>query len=179
MAVFQQIATEARQSVLEHSGTPVNVPHGVPRRAGAPIQGRPDPNPSTQRGEATWDPESIREQDSEQEREREFQSQIGKMAADGKFAGEASPGPRTGVRGEASGSWDRIRSQSFPKQAQSGSSDENSIFGRPDLDLDSGSRALKELGVPIDDKERSEEQRAFDELLEKERRGVGSNEAWR
>jgi hypothetical protein len=38
---------------------------------------------------------------------------------------------------------------------------------------------LRELGVKRDDQELSEEQRKFDELLEKERRGVGETEAWR
>jgi hypothetical protein len=215
MAVFQQIAMEARQEALERSGVPGNVPSGIPRQPGGAggiggTGGFPAPitNRASGRSDATtWDrdPEAAREQEAEREREREFSSEIGRIEADGRFAGEA-PAPvsvptstSTSTTGAApragDGGWDRIRQQAFsrpaPREDKSTGQEIGGTAGTgPGTGTGAGIRGLelddlrsrgplRELGVKRDDQELSEEQRKFDELLEKERRGVGETEAWR
>jgi hypothetical protein len=208
MAVFQQIAMEARQEALERSGVPRNFPPGIPQqRQPGGTAGFPPPvaNRSAGRGDATtWDrdPEAARELEAEREREREFSSEIGRIEADGRFAGEApapvsvptstSTSASTGAAPRAGdGGWDRIRQQAFSRPAQRGenaagqeggpASGAGTGAGIRGLELDDlrARGPLRELGVKRDDQELSEEQRKFDELLEKERRGVGATEAWR
>lgn len=204
MAVFQKIAMEARQEALERSGVPGNVPSGIPRqRQPGGMAGFPPPvaNRGAGRSDATtWDrdPEAVREQEAEREREREFSSEIGRIEADGRFAGEA-PAPVSVTSSSAStgavsragdGGWDRIRQQAFSRPAprgenvtgqEGGTASGTAGAGIRGLELDDSraSGPLRELGVKRDDQELSEEQRKFDELLEKERRGVGETEAWR
>ena len=165
MEIFAQIAEESKEAIIEA------------RRGGrgaAPLPNPADyakPARARKAEDDVWDAEGSREQQAEADREESLRSRVQRASGSG-----ADGGITDRVKKETGGAWDRIRGERPSAQTtqygQSGSAAIGSALGRDPLagaDLSEASRK--------DD--RSQEQREFDALLEKERQGVSAEETWK
>lgn len=221
MQVFSEIAMEARQRALEHSGIStgsapsqgqgqgIDGAHRAPGQSGIP---RRFPRPAAQPaigGEETWgeDDGSRREREEELAREREYDQDVKMLDRDGRFASDSEytsgsfpsssspsasqPAPKSpqssstvrtgGNVGSGGSTWDRLRQKAFPGQSQT-STDAGSDgmrTGREGTVDTMRSGEMRDTGSLRVDPERSREQREFDEMLERERRGEGETETWK
>jgi hypothetical protein len=144
MRVFGKIAHESRQAII------------------ATRQGLPPPPTSAGKARTSTDPASNEEASLELDRERSFGSTVDQIDADSRMTSssisDASPatGLDGGIRGATKGAWDKIRLGG----GVTGGDDGGSVRG-------SGGT------IKMEDK-RTKEQRDFDEMLERERRGMDS-----
>jgi len=181
MRVFAEVAQDTRRQIIEHRA------HQIEERTGrSPFpngQGLPPTRQQRESGtltEPTWDPEGS-EKAMEAERQREMPEDLGMIKDDASFAttsdrNEKSLGEgRQEIARATKGTWDKIRQSTF------GGSGSDKGVDVPTPNLGSG-RGAAGGGVPArrntGEDSRSQEQREFDEMLEKERQGGVIGDKW-
>lgn len=179
MQVFAQVAQDTRRQIIEHRA------HQIEERTGrSPFpNGLPPTRQQRESGsmtEPTWDPEGS-EKANEAARERDMPSDLGRIQDDSAFASSSSNpsasassdskqadrknAGRQEITRATRGTWDKIRQQTFGKTES-----EAAAVGYDPLTPDAFDGGRKD--------ERSREQREFDEMLEKERRGAVVEDKW-
>lgn len=210
MKVFAEIANESRKTIYEHRVHDMQESGRLPNQRQRPLSGdasgsvRPPPGSSPRAGgaagvdaEPTWDVEGD-EKRMEEDRERDFTADLGRIERDASFAGgPATGGPRESMADNRDskagrqeilratrGTWDRIRQDTFGKaQAAGGGGAAGDVDAGAGVGMGMGvgggraSEGGRRLGQGKED-ERTREQREFDEMLERERQGVKSEDKW-
>lgn len=174
MKVFADIALESKKAIEEARMGGMRAGGAGAAGAAFPssLPGRL-PSKSADNGEQTWDAEGTRERREEADREQGLRNEVGRIEGD---SGNTERNPARGiantVKQETTSAWDKIRSDRPAVRAPA--TGYGGGIGGPAVGQSSSA-----LGGSIKEDERTREQREFDELLEKERQGVGANEVWK
>jgi len=176
MKVFANIALESKKAIEEARMGQMR-PGGAGAAGAVYPSGLPGrlPAKSADNGETTWDAEGTRERREEADREQGLRNEVGGIEGDSSNS-ERNParGIANTVKQETTSAWDKIRSDRPAARAPSPTGYGGALGG-------SGLGQERSAGGEdfVKEDERTREQREFDELLEKERQGVGANEVWK
>jgi len=166
MKIFADIALESKKAIEEARMGQMRPGGGMPTSSPGRIPTRP-----TENGEQTWDVEGTREQRQEAEREQSLRNEVGRIEGDSSNS-ERNParGIANTVKQETTSAWDKIRSDRPAGR---------SAPGYAGVTGSGQGTSLSMNGAEPKEDTRTKEQREFDELLEKERQGVGASEIWK